>query len=135
MNSPIFRLSDCPQHLTFIDWVKSETDWHDAESRAKPRGKYPTLIELEGNTLFNFDPQNPRHGQGVKTDLPAANQLTWTGNRYKKDEHGNYRDPNTRKGSPSRKNQVSGITVASMSSCSSSFDSRTSLRYSSESVI
>src|SRR5438552_10305215 len=48
MNSPIFRLSDCPQHLTFIDWVKSETDWHDAESRAKPRGKYPTLIELEG---------------------------------------------------------------------------------------
>jgi hypothetical protein len=50
-----------------------------------------TLIELEGNTLFNFDPQNPLHGQGVKTDLPPAGQLTWTGNRYKKDEHGNYR--------------------------------------------
>jgi uncharacterized protein DUF4331 len=50
-----------------------------------------TLIELEGNTLFNFDPENPRHGQGVKKDLPPANQLTWSGNRYKKDANGNYR--------------------------------------------
>ncbi len=50
-----------------------------------------TLLELEGNTLFNFDPANPLHGQGVKKDLPPAAQLTWTGSRYKKDEHGNYR--------------------------------------------
>lgn len=50
-----------------------------------------TLLELEGNTLFNFDPANPRLGQGVKKDLPPASQLTWTGNRFKKDEHGNYR--------------------------------------------
>jgi hypothetical protein len=50
-----------------------------------------TLLELDGNALFNFDPQNPRHGQGVKKDLPPASQLTWAGDRYKKDEHGNYR--------------------------------------------
>jgi hypothetical protein len=50
-----------------------------------------TLIELEGNTLFNFNPENPLHGQGVKTDLPPASQLTWTGNKYKKDERGHYR--------------------------------------------
>ncbi len=50
-----------------------------------------TLLELEGNTLFNFDAANPLLGQGVKKDLPPATQLTWTGNRYKKDEHGNYR--------------------------------------------
>src|SRR6266540_2202081 len=43
-----------------------------------------TLLELEDNTLFNFDPQNPLHGQGMKTDLPQG-PFTWTGDRYKKD--------------------------------------------------
>jgi uncharacterized protein DUF4331 len=49
-----------------------------------------TLIELEGNKLFNFDPANPRHGQGVKLDLPKG-PLTWQGNSYHKDADGNYR--------------------------------------------
>ena len=49
-----------------------------------------TLLELDGNTLFNFDPQNPKHGQGVKLDLPPG-QHTWTGKGYKKDANGNYR--------------------------------------------
>ena len=49
-----------------------------------------TLLELEGNRLFNFDPANPRLGQGVKLDLPAG-PLTWTGNKYFKDANGNYR--------------------------------------------
>ena len=49
-----------------------------------------TLLELEDNTLFNFDPQNPLHGQGMKTDLPQG-PFTWTGDRYKKDAKGNYR--------------------------------------------
>lgn len=49
-----------------------------------------TLIELEGNTLFNFDPDNPTHGQGVKKDLPAG-PLTWNGNTFLKDGNGNYR--------------------------------------------
>ena len=49
-----------------------------------------TLIELEGNTLFNFNPAIPLHGQGVKLDLPPG-PLTWNGNKYHKDANGNYR--------------------------------------------
>jgi len=49
-----------------------------------------TLIELEGNTLFNFDPARPRLGAGVKEDLPAG-PLTWNGTRFAKDAAGNYR--------------------------------------------
>jgi hypothetical protein len=49
-----------------------------------------TLIELEGNKLFNFDPANPKHGQGVKLDLPKG-PLTWSGKSYHKDANDNYR--------------------------------------------
>jgi hypothetical protein len=49
-----------------------------------------TLIELEGNKLFNFDPANPKHGQGVKLDLPKG-PLTWNGKSYHKDANDNYR--------------------------------------------
>src|SRR5438445_7212358 len=49
-----------------------------------------TLIELEGNTLFNFNPAIPLHGQGVKLDLPPG-PLAWNGNQYHKDAKGNYR--------------------------------------------
>ncbi len=49
-----------------------------------------TLIELEGNTLFNFNPAIPLHGQGVKLDLPPG-PLTWNGSKYHKDANGNYR--------------------------------------------
>ncbi len=49
-----------------------------------------TLLELEGNTLFNFNPENPRHGQGVKLDLPSGS-MTWSGSSFLKDENGNYR--------------------------------------------
>jgi hypothetical protein len=60
--------------------------WTDRRELPIPK----TLLELEGNNLFNFDPANPRHGQGVKTDLPPG-PYTWSGNRYKKDEQGRYR--------------------------------------------
>jgi hypothetical protein len=49
-----------------------------------------TLIELEGNDLFNFDPENPMLGRGVKKDLPPG-PLTWEGDRFAKDADGNYR--------------------------------------------
>jgi hypothetical protein len=49
-----------------------------------------TLLELEGNDLFNYDPATPDWGHGVKKDLPAG-PLTWSGNRFKKDEKGNFR--------------------------------------------
>jgi hypothetical protein len=49
-----------------------------------------TLLELEGNELFNFDPANPEVGYTIKKDLPPG-PWTWTGTRFKKDEKGNYR--------------------------------------------
>jgi hypothetical protein len=49
-----------------------------------------TLIELEGNTLFNFDPRKPDLGQGVKEDLPPG-PYTWNGKGYARDANGNYR--------------------------------------------
>ena len=49
-----------------------------------------TLLELEGNDLFNFDPANPELGYTVKEDLPPG-PWTWTGTRFKKDDKGNYR--------------------------------------------
>ncbi|TMC47832.1 MAG: DUF4331 domain-containing protein [Chloroflexi bacterium] len=63
---------------------------HDmVEARELPIPK--TLIELEGNVLFNFDPANPELGHhGVKGTLPAG-PWTWTGDRFKKDADGNYR--------------------------------------------
>ena len=58
------------------------------EARELPIPK--TLLELEGNDLFNYDPANPNLGRGVKKDLPPG-PWTWNGNRFKKDENGNYR--------------------------------------------
>src|SRR5262249_15266858 len=49
-----------------------------------------TLLELEGNTLFNFNPSNPNLGRGVKLDL-LCGPWTWTGHSYKKDAQGNFR--------------------------------------------
>jgi hypothetical protein len=49
-----------------------------------------TLLELEGNDLFNYNPAIPDLGWGVKLDLPPG-PYTWTGDSYKKDAAGNYR--------------------------------------------
>jgi hypothetical protein len=49
-----------------------------------------TLLELEGNHLFNYDPAIPMWGHGLKKDLPAG-PLTWEGNSFKKDADGNFR--------------------------------------------
>ena len=49
-----------------------------------------TLLELEGNHLFNFDPEHPLLGHGEKRDLPPG-PLTWEGDRFAKDADGNFR--------------------------------------------
>jgi len=51
-----------------------------------------TLLELEGNTLFNYDAAASEWGRpgGFKKDLPPGPH-TWTGNRFAKDKDGNYR--------------------------------------------
>jgi len=58
------------------------------EARELPIPK--TLLELEGNDLFNFDPKNPDLGYTRKKDLPPG-PWTWKGTKYKKDANGNYR--------------------------------------------
>jgi tetratricopeptide (TPR) repeat protein len=49
-----------------------------------------TLLELEGNTLFNFDPAKPLLGSGVKEDFPPTGH-TLTPTRFLKDANGNFR--------------------------------------------
>lgn len=59
----------------------------------KTLGELPipkTLLELEKNPLFNYDPEHPLHGKGEKYELPDG-PYEWTGNAYKKDENGNFR--------------------------------------------
>lgn len=58
------------------------------EARELPIPK--TLIELEGNYLFNYDPAVPDWGHGFKKDLPPG-PLTWSGDKFAKDADGNYR--------------------------------------------
>ena len=48
-----------------------------------------TLLELEGNSLFNTDPNNPDWGISVKKDLPPG-PLGWKGDKFLKDKNGNY---------------------------------------------
>lgn len=49
-----------------------------------------TLLELEGNDLFNYDPDDPEWGYGKKRELPPG-PLDWEGDKFRKDENGNYR--------------------------------------------
>jgi hypothetical protein len=50
-----------------------------------------TLLELEGNHLFNRDPNDPEWGyHGNKRELPPG-PLTWNGNKFFKDANGNFR--------------------------------------------
>jgi hypothetical protein len=59
-----------------------------AEARELPIPK--TLLELEGNDLFNFDPATPQWGKTMKKDLPQG-PWTWKGDKFKKDADGNFR--------------------------------------------
>ena len=49
-----------------------------------------TLLELEGNDLFNHDSGGPEWGYGEKKDLPPGPH-TWKGTRFRKDARGNFR--------------------------------------------
>lgn len=48
-----------------------------------------TLLELEGNNLFNFDPADPDHGFGKKYELPPG-PYEKSPTAYKKDDDGNF---------------------------------------------
>jgi hypothetical protein len=64
------------------------------EARELPIPK--TLLELEGNDLFNYRPESPTWGftqpDGTTPKLPLPpGPWTWTGNQFKKDGQGNFR--------------------------------------------
>jgi len=64
------------------------------EARELPIPK--TLLELEGNDLFNYRPDMPQwgvtqpDGTTPKLELPPG-PWTWNGNKFKKDANGNFR--------------------------------------------
>src|SRR5262249_38069473 len=82
--------NDLPGFFRSINYAPQFYSVPLALKKARELKVTKTLLELEGNTLFNFDPNNPKHGQGVKLDLPPG-PWTWHGNRYKKDAQGNFR--------------------------------------------
>jgi|GEM_PF-451052 len=60
----------------------------DLKDRETPIPK--SLLELEGNTSFNYNPQHPLQGQGEKLDAPKE-PFTWGGSHFAKDADGNFR--------------------------------------------
>ena len=82
--------NDLPGFFRSINYAPQFYDVPLAQAEARELPIPKTLIELEGNTLFNFDPANPRHGRGVKEDLPPA-PWGWRGDRFARDADGNFR--------------------------------------------
>jgi hypothetical protein len=82
--------NDLPGFFRSINYAPQfyEVPYARTDVRELPIPK--TLLELEGNTLFNYDPENPRHGRGVKLPLPDG-PLTWDGDAFATDADGNYR--------------------------------------------
>jgi hypothetical protein len=82
--------NDLPGFFRSINYAPQ---FYHVPNAMKDRRELPipkTLIELEGNTLFNFDKNNPDLGIKVKVDLPKG-PLEWKGNKFLKDENGNFR--------------------------------------------
>jgi hypothetical protein len=82
--------NDLPGFFRSINYAPQFYDVPLAQTEARELPIPKTLIELESNTLFNFDPANPRHGQGVKKDLPPG-PWAWSGDRFARDADGNFR--------------------------------------------
>lgn len=82
--------NDLPGFFRSINYAPQ---YYRVPQAAKDKRELPipkTLIELEGNTLFNFDPKNPEWGIKVKEEFPKG-PLGWNGNKFLKDADGNYR--------------------------------------------
>lgn len=77
----------------FFRSINYSPQFYDIEQSRFDEAETPipkTLLELEGNSWFNFDPENSQHGQGVKLPDPGE-PFTWDGDRFLQDEDGNYR--------------------------------------------
>jgi hypothetical protein len=82
--------NDLPGFFRSINYAPQ---FYHVPLRARQRRELPipkTLLELEGNTLFDFDPRNPQHGTSVKLPLPPG-PYEWRSQGYRKDRFGNFR--------------------------------------------
>jgi hypothetical protein len=82
--------NDLPGFFRSINYAPQFYNVPQAKTDTRELPIPKTLLELDGNVLFNVDPQKPTHGQGLKLDLPQGPH-TWNGTGYKKDANGNYR--------------------------------------------
>lgn len=82
--------NDLPGFFRSINYAPQYYKIPQAMTSARELPIPKTLLELEGNKLFNFDPVQPDHGDPLKLDLPSGN-LGWAGHKFKQDEQGNYR--------------------------------------------
>lgn len=82
--------NDLPGFFRSINYAPQfyEVPLAKEEARELPIPK--TLLELEGNDLFNFDPARPAHGTTVKLELPPG-PWTWEADGYRRDADGNFR--------------------------------------------
>ena len=82
--------NDLPGFFRSINYAPQFYHVPQASTELRELKMPKTLIELEGNGLFNFNPAKPQLGQGVKEDLPPG-PLTWSGTRFAKNANGNFR--------------------------------------------
>lgn len=82
--------NDLPGFFRSINYAPQFYNVPHAMTEARELPIPKTLLELEGNDLFNYDPNYPEHGTSLKKDLPPG-PWTWNGDRFRKDENGNYR--------------------------------------------
>ncbi|NOT12921.1 MAG: DUF4331 family protein [Methylococcaceae bacterium] len=82
--------NDLPGFFRSINYMPQYYQVPHANKKLRDVPIPKTLIELEGNTLFNFDKNTPGWGFTVKKDLPKS-PLEWKGNKFLKDENGNFR--------------------------------------------
>jgi hypothetical protein len=82
--------NDLPGFFRSINYAPQFYDVPQARQDLRELPIPKTLLELEGNTLFNVDPEKPLHGRGLKLELPPG-PYTWDGDSFAKDAEGNYR--------------------------------------------
>lgn len=82
--------NDLPGFFRSINYAPQFYDVPHSMTEARELPIPKTLLELEGNDLFNFDPEHPNLGRGEKKPLPPG-PWTWTGERFATDADGNYR--------------------------------------------
>ena len=82
--------NDLPGFFRSINYAPQFYHVPRAEKKLRELPIPKTLIELEDNPLFNYDPQHPNLGTSEKTNLPPG-PYEWKGKRFKKDANGNFR--------------------------------------------